>query len=237
VESGAIVRALLIRIKWAILMIVALLAIAFVGLVVYKAFLIATMLPFIGSSGAAYEEFMRPVIPLGYFVEGAYLCGGAVALVNAIATPRHFWVKSIAMSAVVGGSIAAITPNLGHRLTGLAEPAFVAIRTLDDYLMYPNKANEEREGRLAALFVQNEGTVIKTVGADFEAASLYSPRLEGGRVQYDIWMKFETGTHAQRGLFAVVDVSRSKGNIKFSLECITALGPFDRDNSKDPCKQ
>jgi len=157
--------------------------------------------------------------------------------VNAIATPRLIWLKSIATCAVAGGLLVAIVPNLGHRLNELAEPAFAALRALDEYLIYPNKANDEREGKLAALFVQNEVTVIKMVGADFEATSLYSPRSRGGRVQYDIWMKFRDGPYAQRGLFAVVDVSRSKDNVKFRLACITRLGPFERDDSKDPCKK
>ncbi|MGH8050351.1 MAG: hypothetical protein ACREPB_06820 [Arenimonas sp.] len=78
------------------------------------------------NSGNAGPDFIASLSPVGYFFAGLIPGGGFVALLNALATPKGWWLKTIFISAILGGLVVATVDGLGDALLSISAP-FLAI--------------------------------------------------------------------------------------------------------------
>ena len=222
---GDLAKAVLQRLKYTAFTLAALAVVACAEFFLAFAFLLLTGLAFLGSTGRAHNEFMKPFIPFAYFAMGAVAAGGIVALVNAAVLPRPFWFRSIAAIAVLGGLVAAINPQAGPWLVGLTTPVVTKIKDLW-------ASGQRKEEALVLEFVKRQRAVGEAVGETFRASISTTSLRDGTAFRYEIHV-----SSVERTVYAIVDVSRSWGRTEFSLACVTPIGYANRQSGTDPCRR
>jgi ABC-type transport system involved in multi-copper enzyme maturation permease subunit len=77
-----------------------------------------------GSTGTVASARVQALLPVGHFVAGMVVFGGAIAALNAVATPRGVWTLALMLTAVAGGFVAMLLPAVGQQLLDVANPLF-----------------------------------------------------------------------------------------------------------------
>ena len=217
-------HAVLLRLKCTALTLLALAAAGFGALVFAFGFLLLTMVLFAGSTGAAHHRFVAHFFPIAHFAEGAFIAGGAVALLNAIVAPRPFWLRSMLGAAAFGGLFLVVSPSVGDRIAELAVPVMTA-------LVKFGQEGQEKEKAAAVAFVKEQKAVADVVGDTFRADVVSVKLVKNTPIEYDV------SVVGQKTAYAIVRVSRSSGRTHFVLACVTPLYMGQRDPFKDACAQ
>ncbi len=74
------------------------------------------------NSGNAGPHFIASLSPVASFLAGLVIGGGFTAFINALATPKGWWLKSNFISALVGGLVVANVDGLDNALLLLTKP-------------------------------------------------------------------------------------------------------------------
>lgn len=90
-----------------------------------------------------------------------------------------------------------------------------------------------KEWSLVIDFVKNNKDVIREAGWISEV----DPALSRIQPQSVLPDRYEVSVSGKKTIYAIVDVSRSAGDAKFTLACISYLSHGHREAFKDPCKQ
>jgi hypothetical protein len=91
---------------------------AFAALVV----IVGSAVAFSASTGGVWQHFLDRLAPMAYFAAGAYVAGGLIAIVNALATPQGIWVKSVVVGSIGGGLVTLLNPPLARLLLAMSNP-------------------------------------------------------------------------------------------------------------------
>lgn len=91
----------------------------------------------------------------------------------------------------------------------------------------------QKEWSLVTDFVKNNKDVIREAGG-IKATYPESSTTKQTEVMPS---RYIVSVNGSKNIFAVVDVSRSSGDAKFTLACVSHLSMGQRDSSKDVCKQ
>lgn len=95
------------------------------------------------------------------------------------------------------------------------------------------KQTIQKEWSLVLDFVKNHKDVIREAGGVGEV----SPAISRIQSQATLPDRYEVSVSGNKTIYAIVDVSRSAGDAKFTLACISHLSHGHREAFKDPCKQ
>ena len=123
-----VANAWLQRLKQLALAIGGIAATAFLAYAFYMSFVIITAVAFTGAGGSAADKFLVHFVPVGYFLQGAIVCGGLMAIVSAICASDGLWLGIILVTAIIGGILAVVIPSIGASLTQVLELVYVFLR-------------------------------------------------------------------------------------------------------------
>lgn len=103
----------------------------YVALTVLSLLIVFLYFPFSGGSGRGLNPFMDYIFnPLIAFCGGALAFGGIAAIVSAVVASGRLWLKTIAIVAVVGGLITAMSPPLQGWLSMQVAPILDLLKKL-----------------------------------------------------------------------------------------------------------
>lgn len=222
-------KSLVARINRTVLVLLAVIVLFIIGHFAIKALSIGIALayfPFSGGSGRGLDWFMNQVFtPIVKFIAGAVAFGGGMAALSAVLTSNKLWLKSIAITGVIGGAITLMAPAIQQWLW----QQDATIRELVDHTL---KDESEKLELLAIDFAKHSEIIIKEVGGVSNVYLVGAELAKNGSVNY-----YDIGIDGTKTIYAIVEISKINGEPRFSLTCTTNLYIGQRDSNKHPCAQ